>query len=86
MKTSKLLSLDFELVEKLKKEQNASKLVNDLVKAHFRGGQMSKEALTLAIKEKKEELALATHALKELQSQLKEMNRPKSLKERIRVG
>ena len=35
MKTQKLLSLDYEIVEKLKKEENASALVNNLLAKHF---------------------------------------------------
>ena len=35
MKTNKLLSLDYELVLKLKKESNASRLINSLLVKHY---------------------------------------------------
>lgn len=85
MKINKLMSLDFELVEKLKKEQNASKLVNDLIKQHYSGGQMSKDALRQEIINKKALVAGETHNLKELESQMNELTRPKTMAERIRT-
>lgn len=36
MKVSKLLSLDYELVNKLKQEENASALVNQLLANHYK--------------------------------------------------
>lgn len=85
MKINKLMSLDIELIEKLKKEGNASGLVNRLLKAHFEGGKMSKEALEAAIEAKKEELASGKKFLENLEEQLLKINKPKSLMDRIRV-
>lgn len=52
MKVHKILSLDMEVVEKLAGEENASKLVNDMLIKHYK----AKEPTTLA--EKKKRLAL----------------------------
>jgi len=40
MKTNKILSLDMDLVEKLKKEANGSALVNRLLVSYFEGENM----------------------------------------------
>jgi hypothetical protein len=83
MKGNKLLSLDVELLEKLKKEGNASALINDLLKAHYSGGAMNKEALTKAIVVQEAELAAQKSNLAALRAQMKEMTRPKTIEERI---
>ena len=36
MKVQKLIMLDYELVQRLKKEDNASALINSLVMAHYK--------------------------------------------------
>jgi DNA transposition AAA+ family ATPase len=86
MKTQKLLSLDIELVEKLKKEPNASGVVNDLLKQHYSGMAMSKQAVAHAIKTKKAELAVVQHELEELRAMRTEQNKPRSLAERLHNG
>lgn len=45
MKVSKLLSLDYELVSKLKEEENASALVNQLISNHYKDPRTEEEII-----------------------------------------
>jgi hypothetical protein len=54
MKTQKILSLDYELVQKLQKENNASALVNFLIKDYY-GGTKTREEIKKELELKIEE-------------------------------
>ena len=75
MKVQKLFSLDFNLVEKLKLEQNASFLVNKLIEQYYLSVIPASEGLTI--------LAIDEQELKEKEKQLKErkLNFERKLKE-----
>lgn len=56
MKINKMLSLDAEIVELLRKESNASDLCNELLKAHFAKFSTNFEQLEAELRQKKLEI------------------------------
>lgn len=69
MKTQRFISIDYDLNQKLAKEENASALINSLVKNHYEGEdlrRMSKEQLTKLLQavEAKEKLEAEIEAIK----------------------
>ena len=68
MKANKVISLDVDLLEQLKREPNASGLINDLVREHFQFKDIKKMSL-----EEKKELLVKVKRKEDLERQIKEL-------------
>lgn len=78
MKINKLISIDYEIAEKLKKESNASKLINDLLKENYSGGVNTKENMKKRIVEQQKILKNAQKELDVLEPKLEKLNKEAS--------
>ena len=85
MKSNRMLTIDHEINLKLGEESNASKLINDLLKAHYGTGKLSKEVVEMSIGIDEQTILKAKDNITRAKSQLKELNKPKSMEERVRL-
>ena len=81
-----MITIDHEMNTKLKEEPNASKIINDLLNAHYGQGKLSKEMIESGIVELEQLRLLNDDKMKRLKEQLKEANKPKSMLERTTFG
>jgi len=70
MKQAKNFTIDEDLIKKLEKEENASKLVNDLLWRHYNSNVKSEE-IRIRIKEKEKMLNEINQELANLKNQLR---------------
>ena len=78
MKVSKLLSLDYELVQRLKQEDNASAVVNQLIMSHYKDMRTDEEIIAdvkIKIAEKQESLDREKRIAEAVKKRVKEMKK-----------
>ena len=76
MKVSKLVSIDYELVQRLKQEDNASAIINSLLMAHYNSLKSEEEIIAdvkAKINEKKEEINKEKRIIEGVKKRIKEV-------------
>jgi len=81
-KKTKSVSLDAEVHDFLKQEDNASALVNDLVEQYRKGGDRHTAAIDLQIGQKERELEQAENKVSRLKHEIEELQSLKTTFER----
>lgn len=81
-----MVTIDHEMHVKLKEESNASKVINDLLNAHYGQGKLSKEILASSIASAEQKILIETDNIVRLKEQLKEASKPRSMLERATFG